>query len=85
MKLNEKYPLDIEANRVVGEDDAAGLIDLSGSSLRRLRRAGAGPRYVRLSPRRIGYRIGDLIAWLEARASPRQETVVATRRARATR
>jgi predicted DNA-binding transcriptional regulator AlpA len=39
-------------------------------TLRRLRRAGTGPRHVRLTEVAIGYRRADLDAWLESRASP---------------
>ena len=34
----------------------------------RWRAAGEGPRFIRLSARRIGYRLSDLRAWIESRA-----------------
>jgi predicted DNA-binding transcriptional regulator AlpA len=54
---------------VVSENEAARLLSVSVSTLRRLRRRGLAPRVVFLSERRLGYRIGDLEQWLEARAS----------------
>lgn len=52
---------------VITEAEAARALSLSLSTLRRLRKAGQGPRCVRLSARRLGYRRDDLAAWLEAR------------------
>jgi hypothetical protein len=36
-----------------------------------MRSNGTGPRYVQLSPRRIGYRRSDVEAWLTARTTDR--------------
>jgi hypothetical protein len=36
-----------------------------------MRSNGTGPRYVQLSPRRIGYRKSDVEAWLTARTTDR--------------
>ncbi len=55
--------------RVVSESQAARYCGLSLVHFRRLRRRETGPRFVRLSIRRIGYRIGDLLKWLEERSS----------------
>jgi predicted DNA-binding transcriptional regulator AlpA len=54
---------------VVSEKEAAGYVGLSQVHMRTMRYAGAGPRFVRLGERRIGYRMTDLDAWLESRAS----------------
>lgn len=56
--------------RVISLKDAARIAGLSTPTLRRAIKRGKGPRVVRPSPRRIGVRIGDLRAWLEARARP---------------
>ena len=53
--------------RVVTEAEAAHFVSLSLPHLRRLRREGRGPRHVAVSERRIGYRIADLEAWIQAR------------------
>jgi predicted DNA-binding transcriptional regulator AlpA len=54
---------------VVSEKEAAAYVGLSRVHLRRKRSEGTAPRFVRLGERRIGYRITDLDAWLESRAS----------------
>ena len=66
-------PPDIARQRVLTEKDAAAFVGLSHPSLERLRKAGTAPRHVRLSDRRLGYRICDLLAWLDARASSGDE------------
>lgn len=58
----------IESLRVLDEKSAAALLGVSHVTLERMRRAGRAPRHVQLSARRLGYRISDLTAWLDARA-----------------
>ena len=53
--------------RVVSESDAAAYCSLSLVHFRRLRRDNKGPKHVRLSTRRIGYRVRDLLNWLDER------------------
>ncbi|WP_222184208.1 helix-turn-helix transcriptional regulator [Geminicoccus harenae] len=54
---------------VLTEREAADRLRLSIVTMRRMRWAGSGPRFVRLSEKRIGYREADLNHWLEARTS----------------
>jgi len=51
----------------ISEREAARYLGLSEPTLRRHRRDATGPRYVRLSAGRLGYRLKDLDAWLESR------------------
>ena len=53
--------------RVVSESEAAAFCSLSLAHFRRLRREQKGPKHVRLSVRRIGYRIRDLLHWVNER------------------
>jgi predicted DNA-binding transcriptional regulator AlpA len=46
-------------------------LGVSLPSLQRLRSSGAGPRFVKLTQRRIGYRRADVDAWLAARTTDR--------------
>lgn len=46
---------------------AARFVGLSPRYLEILRRAGGGPNYVRISPRRCLYARAELVAWMEAR------------------
>ena len=60
--LADKHP-----SCVVSEATTANIVCLSLPHLRRLRRAGVGPRYVKLGERRVGYQIRAILAWLDAR------------------
>lgn len=53
-------------DRVVSENEAAAIIGYSKDTLRREFRAGRAPPRVRLSGRRIGYRLSAIYAFLEA-------------------
>ena len=64
--LPERVLLD----RVVNERVAAEFLSLSLSYFRMLRDEGRGPAWIRLSDRRIGYRVRDLMDWCEARKRP---------------
>jgi predicted DNA-binding transcriptional regulator AlpA len=54
-------------DRVISEAEAAAIIGYSKDTLRREFRAGRAPARVRLSARRIGYRLSAIYAFLEAR------------------
>jgi hypothetical protein len=66
---------------VVTEVEAGHMLRLSVRTMQRLRLDGDGPRFVRLTGRRIGYAISDLRAWVQARsmASTAEATVRARR------
>ena len=49
------------------ERETADMVRLSIRTLQRLNRDGAGPRKVKLSARRVGYRRADVIAWIAQR------------------
>lgn len=59
-----KLPADY---RVLSEADAAAYCGLSLVHFRRMRRDQKGPKYVRLTEKRVGYRFRDLLVWLEER------------------
>lgn len=62
--------------RVLTRDEAADMLGISRLGLDRLHMEGAGPARVRLSARRVGYRLSDLRAWLDSRiehAAPRMD------------
>lgn len=44
---------------------AAEFVGKSAWTLKHLRLQGLGPQYLRTSPRKISYRVGDLISWME--------------------
>jgi hypothetical protein len=49
-------------DRIVSEKEAARIRGVSEYTLRRQAERGEGPERIRLSPRRIGYRISDLLS-----------------------
>jgi predicted DNA-binding transcriptional regulator AlpA len=53
-------------DRVVSEAEAAAIIGFSKDTLRREFKAGRAPARIRLSGRRIGYRLSAIYAFLEA-------------------
>jgi predicted DNA-binding transcriptional regulator AlpA len=63
--------------RVVDRKTAAELIGVSPRTFDRLIALGDAPRSTKLSARRIGYRICDLRAWLDARRSPAEAAAAA--------
>jgi predicted DNA-binding transcriptional regulator AlpA len=69
--LTETHPPErlIDLMRVISEREAANVLNLSIDTLRRRGRDGTGPIRISLSARRIGYRVRDLAAWLDQRAS----------------
>jgi predicted DNA-binding transcriptional regulator AlpA len=64
-----ELPPEIARQRVLDEKTAAEFIGLSHMTLERMRKLGTAPRHLALSPRRLGYRVCDLLAWLEERAA----------------
>jgi predicted DNA-binding transcriptional regulator AlpA len=58
---------EFESVRVVDELTASKLAGLSPRTWDRLRARGETPPITRISERRIGYRLIDLKAWLDAR------------------
>ena len=64
-----EFPPEIARQRVLDEKTAAEFIGLSHMTLERMRKLGTAPKHLVLSPRRLGYRIADLLAWLDERAS----------------
>jgi predicted DNA-binding transcriptional regulator AlpA len=58
--------------RVVPEPEAAYIAGVSVMTWQRMRHRGETPPLVQISRRRIGYRIGDIRKWIEARTKPSQ-------------
>jgi predicted DNA-binding transcriptional regulator AlpA len=57
----------LENLRVLSEPEAIRLTGISKPTWERMRARGETPPLVRISRRRIGYRVGDLRKWIEAR------------------
>ena len=57
--------MSLEHSPVKDTRQAANYVGLSGSTLAKLRMRGEGPVFVRLSRKKIVYRVQDLDQWLE--------------------
>jgi predicted DNA-binding transcriptional regulator AlpA len=57
----------LENLRVLSEPEAIRLTGISKPTWERMRARGETPPLVRISRCRIGYRVGDLRKWIEAR------------------
>ena len=54
---------------LLDEKEAAAAMKLAVNTLRNWRALGEGPRFVKLGKRTVRYRIGDLVAFIEAGTS----------------
>jgi len=52
---------DFILDRLISETEAAGLYGISRDTLRRRIDRGDGPPKIRMSPRRVGYRLRDVL------------------------
>ncbi len=64
--LLDALPTQFARHRVLDTAEAAAFCRFSIAHWRRLYRSGKAPAPVRLSARKYGWRIGDLIDWIEA-------------------
>lgn len=64
-----ELPSELARLRVVDERTAASFLGLSPQTLERMRKLGTAPKHIVLSPRRLGYRVADLLSWLDQRAA----------------
>lgn len=68
MQIHESIPNDLNRSRVLDSRQAADLCGFSLVHFRRLYRSGTLPRPLRLSARKLGWRTGDLLDFLDAKA-----------------
>lgn len=62
MKIDHHLPQYLEAERVLNAHQAAELMGVSIATFRRLYWTGRTPAAIRLSDRRLGWRVRDLLA-----------------------
>jgi predicted DNA-binding transcriptional regulator AlpA len=63
----ENLPPEFTWHRVLDTTEAAAFCRFSVPHWRRLYRKGKVPKPLRLSTRKLGWRAGDLISWLQTR------------------
>ncbi len=61
-------PADLARHKVLNTAEAAAFCNFSIPHWRRKYRAGEVPAPLKLSARKLGWRAGDLVDWLQARA-----------------
>ena len=62
---------DISRYRIIGSAEAAAFCNISLPHFRRMYRTGKAPAPIRLSERKLGWRVGDLLDWTAA--APKRE------------
>ncbi len=60
-----------ETRRVLREQELARMLGIHVQTIRRWRRAGTGPKCIRLGPKLWGYVMEDLVAWQESQRARR--------------
>lgn len=55
---------------IVTPTELANMLRVTRKTVDRMNAAGIGPRRVKLSPRRVGYRLADVQEWLEKPRKP---------------
>ena len=55
--------------KILRRKDVEEIVGLSRSTIYKLMSTGAFPRSIRLGPRAVGWRLPDIEAWIEFRAS----------------
>ncbi len=55
------------SSRRVTSNEAADYLGLAESTLNKMRLTGAGPRYLKITARRVAYDTADLDAWLASK------------------
>lgn len=69
MSAIESLPADLARHRVLDTAQAARFCSISVPHWRRLYRESKAPTPLKLGARKLGWRVGDLIDWLETRTS----------------
>ncbi len=54
-------------DQLISAEDAANVLNISNSTLAKMRLSGKSPRYIKLG-RRVAYRPSDLESWIEAQS-----------------
>jgi predicted DNA-binding transcriptional regulator AlpA len=63
----------LDQYRVLSEAETARLLGIHCDTLLRMSLRREGPPRIKLSPRRIGYRLTDVLAWLKACEAPTRQ------------
>jgi predicted DNA-binding transcriptional regulator AlpA len=64
--LNAKLQ-DATGSRLITRAEKCAMLNISPSTSERWGREGFGPRAIKIGPRRVGYRLADVLAFITAR------------------
>jgi predicted DNA-binding transcriptional regulator AlpA len=62
-------PPDLDVVRLLTTEQTAGVLGISIDTLSRMSARGEGPQRIKISPRRVAYRLFEIEAWLAQRAA----------------
>jgi predicted DNA-binding transcriptional regulator AlpA len=62
-------PAELARHRILDTNETCKFIGVSVAQWRRLRTNGEAPALVMIGTRKHGWKVGDLIAWIDSRAS----------------
>lgn len=68
-----ELPRELDAERALDPTQTSVLLGVATITLAQWRARGKGPRFFRASPRAVRYRLGDVIAFRDARSAGRGE------------
>jgi predicted DNA-binding transcriptional regulator AlpA len=67
----DNLPMELARHRVFDTAETCKFLNVSIAQWRRMRSLGETPAAIMIGSKKMGWRIGDLIAWLESRQQPR--------------
>lgn len=67
-RLPQYLRLELDKHRLVGTEDAARICNYSTTQWRALRKARKCPPPIKLSERKLAWRVSDLMAWIDSKA-----------------
>jgi predicted DNA-binding transcriptional regulator AlpA len=68
-RLLSDLPPELARHRVLDTSETCEFVKVSAPHWRRLVRLGEAPQSIRIGTRKVGWRIGELIDWLDKRAT----------------
>lgn len=60
---------DLASHRLIGRKELLALVPYSDVSIWRLERDGLFPRRITIGPNRVAWRLADVLAWIDERAT----------------
>ena len=69
MNISQSLPIELSRSRILDSSQASEFVGISLPHWRRMYRSGTAPKPILIGERKYGWRLGDLIDWLDAKAS----------------